>query len=176
MNTEKNLIRKKYIKLRNQITFTRRAIAEKKTLEISQLNFKNILSFASKPKEINLWNLNYKLAKEKRLLLPKTIKDSLEIYEVTDIENQLIKGKFNILEPNPEICKKIDYNNISCVLVPGIVFDKHNNRLGYGRGFYDNFLKQIKCPAIGIGFIEQLSSSKLPFENHDIKLSLLFLF
>ncbi|NGX62711.1 MAG: 5-formyltetrahydrofolate cyclo-ligase [Candidatus Anoxychlamydiales bacterium] len=176
MLLKKNDIRKKYIIIRNEISTIRRSIAAKKALKILNLNFSNILSFASKPKEINLWLLNKKLALENRLFLPKVKSDDLEVYEVTDLDNQLIKGRFNILEPDPNKCKKIEAKNISCVLVPAIVFDKNNNRLGYGRGYYDKFLSNLKCPILGIGFLEQLFDKKLPVQEHDIKLNHLLLF
>jgi len=176
MNSQKNEIRKKFIKIRNEITFIRRSIAEKKALKIANLNFSKILSFASKTKEVNLWNLNKKLAAENRLLLPKTDIDNLKIFEVINLENQLIKGKFNILEPDPSKCKEVTPKDISCVLVPGIVFDKNNNRIGHGWGYYDRFLKSITCPILGVAFIEQQCDEKLPIESHDIKLNHLLLF
>jgi len=176
MILQKNQLRKNFIKIRNNLSFTRRIIAQKKATSILKLNFCKILSFSSKPKELNLWSLNQKLAKENRLLLPKTFINNLFIYEVTDPKTQLIKGNFNILEPDEKKCNLIDPKEISCVLVPGLAFDKNNQRLGYGKGYYDRFLTKIKCPIIGIGFIEQLSNHPLPVERHDIKLNHLFLF
>lgn len=175
MILKKNDIRKKYIKIRNNLSFVRRSLAAKKSLKILNLNFENILSFASKPKEINLWSLNKKLAIDNRLFLPKVNGSALEIYEVNDVDSQLTKGSFNILEP-ADTCKKIDPKDISCVLVPAVVFDKNNNRLGYGRGFYDKFLSTLKCPILGIGFLEQLYTQTLPINSYDIKVDHLLLF
>jgi 5-formyltetrahydrofolate cyclo-ligase len=177
MNFKKNEIRKSFIKIRNNLSISRRKLAEKKaTILLSSLGFDNILSFSSKSKEINLWSLNTKLSKEKRLLLPKIHENSLLIFEVNDFNTQLVKGSFDLFEPDVKKCKLIDYKNISCVLVPGIAFDNNNQRLGYGKGYYDRFLSKINCPTIGVGFIEQLSNDNLPLENHDIKLNDLFLF
>ncbi|MBN2479756.1 MAG: 5-formyltetrahydrofolate cyclo-ligase [Parachlamydiales bacterium] len=175
MNDNKSDLRKKFLKIRNGISLTRRAIAEKKIKKLASLNFKNVLSFASKAKEINLWSLNKKLASEKRCFLPKVFKNELRIYKIENIETDLIKGKFQLLEPNPAICEEVDIGIISCVIVPGLVFDKKNNRLGYGRGFYDRFLTQIDCPFIGVGFLEQLTES-IPIEKHDIKMNHVLLF
>lgn len=176
MMLKKNDLRKNFIKIRNDISTIRRSLAAKKTLKILTLNFSKILSFASKPKEINLWPLNKKLAQENRLYLPKVTGNDLEIFEVTDINTQLIKAKFNLLEPDPKKCRKIDPQKISCILVPGLVFDKNNNRLGFGRGYYDRFLSDLHCTKLGIGFLEQLHNNKLPTEAHDIRLTHLFLF
>ncbi len=176
MNKQKNEIRKRIIKIRKKISFLRRSIAEKKTLKIATFNYTNILSFASKPNEINLWKLNNTLAKEKRLCLPKIYNNQLKIYHVTDITTQLIKNpNFKVLEPNPNKCQETNLDEISCVLVPGLAFDKYNHRIGYGKGYYDRLLQNMNCPFIGIGFLEQLIN-QVPKEEHDIKLNHVLLF
>ncbi|MFA6119612.1 MAG: 5-formyltetrahydrofolate cyclo-ligase [Parachlamydiales bacterium] len=176
MKDQKNEIRERYLLIRNSISITRRAVAEKKSLQISSFNFSKILSFSSTPKEINLKKLNSLLANENRLFLPKIVGDELEVFEVSDIENQLIRGIYNIYEPDPEKCRKVEFNEISCALIPGLAFDIENSRLGYGKGYYDNFLKKLNCLAIGIGFIEQLHNELIPTEPHDIKLNQLLLY
>lgn len=176
MNCKKNELRKHFISIRNSISHSRRELAEKKILDLSNLNFNKVLSFSSFFNEINLNSLNNILACKKRLLLPKIINKELLIYEITDLNTQLIEGSFKIFEPDETKCKLIDNKEISCVLVPGLAFDKNNNRLGYGKGYYDRFLSKIHCPMFGIGFVEQLSNDTLPFENHDIRLNNIFLF
>ena len=57
------------------------------------------------------------------------------------------------------------------MLVPLLAFDNYNNRLGYGKGFYDKFLKKVnKIITIGIAFSFQ-EYNKLPVSNLDIKLN-----
>jgi 5-formyltetrahydrofolate cyclo-ligase len=173
----KNLIRTKYLQIRRDISLQRKEIAKKNLLKLKELNFKNILSFASTNNEINLWSLNFLLQKENRLFLPKIENNLLKIYKVDDIQTDLIKNeKLNILEPNLKKCTLANINEISCILVPGLVFDKKNHRLGYGLGFYDKLLYSSKCPTIGVGFLEQLSERSLPIEKHDIKLNQVMLF
>jgi 5-formyltetrahydrofolate cyclo-ligase len=172
----KTEIRKEFIHIRNSLSYIRKANAEKKAVKIENLNFKKILSFASKPREINLWPLNNILVNQSRLYLPKTSDNNLEIYEITNISNQLAKGFFNILEPIPSKCRRIDPKELDLILVPALCFDKKNHRLGYGKGYYDAFLKPLECPAIGVGFIEQFYDDFLPVEPHDEKLDHLMLF
>lgn len=173
----KNLLRKKYIKVRKDISLNRKDISKKNLLKLKDLDFKNILSFASMSSELNLWPLNLLLQKENRLFLPKIENKNLQIYKVNDIKNDLLKNeKLNILEPDPKKCTLANINEISCILVPGLVFDKKNNRLGYGLGFYDKLLKNLKCPSIGVGFLEQMFNGALPKEEHDIKLNHIMLF
>jgi 5-formyltetrahydrofolate cyclo-ligase len=61
------------------------------------------------------------------------------------------------------------------MLVPLLAFDNNNNRLGYGKGFYDKFLNKFlknkkKIITIGVAFSFQ-KYNKLPVSNLDIKLN-----
>jgi len=54
-------------------------------------------------------------------------------------------------------CPKLKSDQISVILVPGIAFDRSGNRLGRGKGFYDQFLKDHpEALRVGIGFQEQI--------------------
>lgn len=53
--------------------------------------------------------------------------------------NDLREGAFHILEPQGNQLA-IDEN--ACVLIPGIAFDFQGNRIGYGGGYYDNYLSK----------------------------------
>ena len=55
------------------------------------------------------------------------------------------------------------------VIVPGVIFDSNNNRMGFGKGYYDRFLKDKKCYKIGICFKEQITDN-LPIDDYDIKM------
>ena len=46
------------------------------------------------------------------------------------------------MEYQKPISTKIQYPNI--LLVPLVAYDKNLNRLGYGGGFYDRYIKKIK--------------------------------
>lgn len=55
-------------------------------------------------------------------------------------------------------------------LVPGVAFDRHGGRVGYGRGFYDRFLAEMPAPAWGLAYGFQVLEA-LPLEAHDVELS-----
>ena len=60
------------------------------------------------------------------------------------------------------------------MLVPLLAFDSQNNRLGYGKGFYDKYLNKFlqtkkKITTIGVAFSFQ-KYNKLPVSKFDIKL------
>jgi 5-formyltetrahydrofolate cyclo-ligase len=57
--------------------------------------------------------------------------------------------------PEPEGGVQIQDNQIEVVFVPLLAFDIKGHRVGYGKGFYDIFLKN--CPnaiKIGLSFFE----------------------
>lgn len=56
------------------------------------------------------------------------------------------------------------------ILVPTLMADRNNNRLGYGRGIYDRFLRtQQHAESIGLCYAAQ-RVDQLPVEPHDIQL------
>ena len=56
------------------------------------------------------------------------------------------------------------------MLVPGVAFDLEGNRIGYGKGYYDNYLKDYpEILTVGICFSNQILE-KIPFEDCDIRL------
>jgi 5-formyltetrahydrofolate cyclo-ligase len=128
------------------------------------------LSFASFGHEIDLWPLNDWLKKHERLLLPGEHEEGLSAYAIHDYSTQLKKSLRNYFLPVKEFTSLFPIEEIGFVLVPGLVFDKKGGRIGYGGGYYDKLLARLKKETvkIGVGFIEQLSSSELPREDHDI--------
>lgn len=181
MNNDKNTLRKKYLEKRNEIPFFYKKEASIKAflyLKKNVLSYKNILSFFNKKEELDLSNFNMLLAKEQKLFLPKIENDFLSIYRVKNPKTDLtLNQKIKIYEPNPAKCNKVDLDIIDCVLVPGVVFDKNNHRLGFGKGFYDKLLaKMPNVETIGLGFKDQFFNGFLPVEKQDIELKKVFLF
>jgi 5-formyltetrahydrofolate cyclo-ligase len=59
--------------------------------------------------------------------------------------------------------------SIDLAIIPGLAFDKENNRLGRGKGYYDKFLKTTSAFKLGICFSEQLLDS-IPHDELDVKM------
>jgi 5-formyltetrahydrofolate cyclo-ligase len=83
----------------------------------------------------------------------------------------LIVNKYGMLEP--KILEKQIIPDI--ILVPLLAFDSQNNRLGYGKGYYDIFLnkylkKNKNIITIGVAFSFQ-KYNKLPVSNFDVSLN-----
>lgn len=65
-------------------------------------------------------------------------------------ETDFVENKFMI--PEPEDGEVIAAEEIDLVFVPLLAFDKEGYRVGYGKGFYDRFLKKCREDVIAIGF------------------------
>lgn len=79
-------------------------------------------------------------------------------------------GRMRIPEPPPS-APAAPLDSIDFFVVPGLAFDAHRHRLGYGAGYYDRALAGVPAsvPRVGIGFDQQLVES-LPHEGHDVML------
>ena len=57
------------------------------------------------------------------------------------------------------------------IIVPGVAFDRHNNRMGRGRGFYDRLLKSTpNAYKVGVGFDFQMVDN-VPVEPFDVPMN-----
>lgn len=173
MQLDKQLLRQRWGQRRREISTARREEAEASLVKASR-GWEKVLSYASFGSELNTWPLNICLARQGQLYLPKVIEDgSMAIYKVEKLNEQLQKGALGILEPVGDKCLKVENQEDFFILVPGLAFDRHCHRLGYGKGYYDRFLASLcrKSTAWGVGFREQFSQEPLPINERDIKLS-----
>ena len=124
-------------------------------------NAKDVLLFYPKGSEINLLAL---CSGDKNFYLPKIDGENLLICPYNcDVEMKL--SDFKTLEPctNPVTPEKIDL-----AIVPCLMADKKGYRLGYGGGFYDRLIPQLKSDCIKIvPVLSQLVVDELPFEVFD---------
>ena len=99
--------------------------------------------------ESDMW-IRQALANGKQLLLPKVNRtaNELDVYRVADLQNDLAPGLWNIREPLPDRCARVDaLEEVDFILLPGVAFGRDGARLGYGGGFYDKLLARLhdKC-------------------------------
>lgn len=181
MQEQKNTLRALMGKKRQSIGKMRRIAALQYALDTLLPLLKShslVLSFASFGSEFYTLPINKTLAANQKLVLPKTEYGSLRLFLIEDFAQQLSISPLGMLEPNPQNCKEIAIEDVSAILVPGLAFDVEKNRLGYGKGYYDRLLQKLhfQTLSIGVGFIEQLVSEKLPVMPHDVPLKTLYLF
>jgi 5-formyltetrahydrofolate cyclo-ligase len=111
-----------------------------------------------------------------KIYLPRFTSDSgnrYEMVEIKDTRNDLIPGKYGIMEPGQGLkAASQDVLDTLIWLVPGVVFDSKGSRLGRGKGVYDRLLSKSSGIRIGI-FYQCQENTEIPVEAHDCPLDMI---
>lgn len=98
-----------------------------------------------------------------KIVVPRVNKmiDGIESLEFNS-NAKLALSSWQILEPIEN--NVVEANEIDMVLIPLLCFDKSGFRVGYGKGYYDKFLKNCRtdCLKIGLSYcppIEEISDT-----------------
>ena len=168
----KSKLRKKILKIR-----------EKVYKNNTQINFSQITNILKKEKinkrviggyypvnfEIDDLKLLKKFEENRLIISLPVIKKNFQMdFYKWSFSNLLKVNKYGI--PEPEV-KNIVYPDI--LLIPLVAFDKNLNRLGYGGGYYDRFIKKLskKKNIIKIGLALSFQKiNKVPINAYDQKL------
>lgn len=135
---------------------------------IRERKCKNVHCYLPMEGEINISPLIDKMLEQQICVItPKTLKhrklEHLILNDLSDVEDGIFGTR------HPANSKEFD-GQYDLIIVPGLAFDLQNNRLGYGGGYYDNFL--ISHPSafkIAIAYPFQVLE-EVPTESHDIVL------
>jgi 5-formyltetrahydrofolate cyclo-ligase len=153
----KNELRQKYKALRNQLSTEE---IEDKSLAIAnrllQLNiwektYFHLFLTIEEQKEVDTeFILQILAGKDKEIVVSKSDFKTHEMthYLLTD-NTKFKKNEYNIPEPIDGL--EVLVSKIDVVFVPLLAIDKNGNRVGYGKGFYDNFLAKCREDVIKIG-------------------------
>ena len=151
----------KNIRKNLDITTLSKVLTEKVRNDIDYQNAKNVMIYYPLEQEFDYREL---INDDKNFYLPKMSGNTLLVCPYCE---DLICGKYNIMEP---CSKPVDNKILDYIIVPALLADKNNNRLGYGAGFYDRFLSTCNN-AIKVAVLpKELIIEKLPIDNFDVKL------
>lgn len=109
------------------------------------------------------------LADGKTVYVPKTEKGNpvMELAQIDSLD-ALEVDYYGILAPGKTDARRGAHTDVDVVIVPGVVFDKQGNRIGYGAGYYDRFLaNDSSLFKLAIGYSMQVIDA-VPVDEHDI--------
>jgi 5-formyltetrahydrofolate cyclo-ligase len=141
-------------------------------LEPQLRSARRILFYAPMPDELDVWPLLEKLLPSGKTCALPAYDPERQAYmarRILNLETDIFEGKFGISEPLPG-CEPAPLESFDLVLVPGMAFDLHGNRLGRGKGFYDRILAGASGVKCGIAYDFQITT-ELPAEPHDARVS-----
>lgn len=94
---------------------------------------------------------------------------TLTVSELKDLEQDLRVANFGLLEPKKEALRPTDPKKLDLVIVPGVAFDRDGHRIGFGAGYYDRFLPQLRKDTVLLSLVYDFQLiPKVPREPHDI--------
>lgn len=125
------------------------------------------------------WALPGVIAEKQFIVVPYCTQDAngqpqLGLTRLRDLR-ELVEGKWRILEPLPELRsdprRRVEPTELDFVVVPGVGFSPHGDRLGNGHGYYDRLLSQVRadCWLCGLCYECQLFD-ELASGPHDIRM------
>lgn len=169
--------------LRNKILIVRDSLdkSEKEIMDNSIYNKLINLDLYKKAKSmfvyINFSNeidtvkiINKALEDDKEVYIPKIYREDKSMRAIRlNSFSELERNFMGILEPVKD-SDYIEKENIDLIIVPGAVFDKSGNRIGYGGGYYDRFLSTIKEKKNKVVLAYDLQViNEIEPEIHDVK-------
>lgn len=105
----------------------------------------------------------------KTICCPRVKGDTMDFFEVKDLDADFSIGAYGVPEPKNE-CRKVYPNDIDLIFVPAVAYTEEGARLGQGGGYYDRYLNGYgadKRPiSVGICYDFQVYTA-LPVESHD---------
>lgn len=122
-------------------------------------------------KEPDIWPLIDRIRREFphiRIAIPRISGDQLKSFFFEGL-HQLKKNSLGIDEPSQGV--EVPIEKIDLILIPLLLADHNGNRLGYGKGYYDRFLKNCRPEALRVGISLLKPINQIPTDSHDISLT-----
>ncbi|WP_304353260.1 5-formyltetrahydrofolate cyclo-ligase [Brachyspira innocens] len=114
--------------------------------------------------------IQYAMDNNIKVSVPFLIDDhNMKLKYINDYNKDINRNtKFGNGEPF-EYCKDCNIDEVSMFIIPALVFDEKCNRLGFGKGYYDNILKRNRnALRIGLAYDYQILPSVPKDDNDEI--------
>jgi 5,10-methenyltetrahydrofolate synthetase len=174
----KALIRKRVLEMRDGMPLGERSeknrkIAERVMKHPAYRKAGSLLTYVSYKSEADtLVLIEHALKNGKKVYCPKVSGREMEFYRIAS-QDDLEDGYRGIREPRNRNEERMFRAGIkrgeNLMLMPGSVFDKERNRIGYGGGYYDRYLETHTGLTVMALCYEMQVQERIPTERHDRK-------
>tara|TARA_B100000886_G_scaffold79878_1_gene51896 strand:+ start:512 stop:1069 length:558 start_codon:yes stop_codon:yes gene_type:complete len=109
--------------------------------------------------------INILNSKKKKVLIPKSDFNNTTMKSFLLNDNTILKkNNYGITEPinNQEFLGRIDV-----IFIPLVAYDLIGNRVGYGKGFYDKFLRNQNNKILRVGLSFFNPEKRIKIDQHD---------
>ena len=164
--------RKKYLDLRKKldnVQIISKSISISNNLQdlpIWEHNFYHIYLPIKEKNEVDTMPIiNILNSKKKKVLIPKSDFNNTTMKSFLLNDNTILKkNNYGITEPinNQEFLGRIDV-----IFIPLVAYDLIGNRVGYGKGFYDKFLRNQNNKILRVGLSFFNPEKRIKIDQHD---------
>lgn len=132
------MIKEKRLLYSQESFFEKSKIIQKKVLQHPLYQKASMLGiYVSLPQEVDTRLLIEKALQHHRVCVPRVEGKVMHFYEIHSLK-ELKDGHFHVLEPTTN--EYIKPEEIDFMIIPMLAFDESYHRVGYGKGYYDQYL------------------------------------
>lgn len=175
ITADKTFLRSHYKKKRFSLTkqevddLSQRVCKQLDKLNIWKLKHYHIFISILKYNELDTSSIINKLKSEQKIIIVPKISNNELVHIAISDETEFGLNEFGIKEPNDG--NHFIIENLDIIFIPLLAFDIEGHRVGYGKGYYDRFLKLTKNSTlkIGLSFFDPINKI-LDIDDNDVKL------
>ena len=175
ITADKTFLRSHYKKKRLSLTkqevddLSQRVCKQLDKLNIWKLKHYHIFISILKYNELDTSSIINKLKSEQKIIIVPKISNNELVHIAINDETEFGLNEFGIKEPNDG--NHFIIENLDIIFIPLLAFDIEGHRVGYGKGYYDRFLKLTNNSTlkIGLSFFDPINKI-LDIDDNDVKL------
>ena len=175
ITADKTFLRSHYKKKRFSLTkqevddLSQRVCKQLDKLNIWKLKHYHIFISILKYNELDTSPIINKLKSEQKIIIVPKISNNELVHIAINDETKFGLNEYGIKEPNDG--NHFIIENLDIIFIPLLAFDLEGHRVGYGKGYYDRFLKLANNSTlkIGLSFFDPINKI-LDIDDNDVKL------
>ncbi len=175
ITADKTFLRSHYKKKRLSLTkqevdhLSQRVFKQLDKLNIWKFKHYHIFISISKYNELDTSSIIYKLKSEQKIIIVPKISNNELVHVAINDETEFSINEYGIEEPSNG--NNFIIENLDLIFIPLLAFDVEGHRVGYGKGYYDRFLKLTNNSTlkIGLSFFDPINKIQ-DIDDNDVKL------